>query len=108
MVESFENLDEMFEAMRERMDEADTKVESWQALIRPGEYFRRLNKLGFTIYGEILQEEEPREEHLRHYRLCRASSVACPYGEMGDIHVSTIDSIISKEEYEEAKSRGWR
>lgn len=37
----------------------------------------------------------------------RAYSLACPQGEMGDIHVSTIDEFMSKEQFESARARGW-
>jgi len=98
----------MMEGMRKDMEAADQNVKPWQAAIKPGEYFQRYNQLGFTIYGEILQEEEKRPNHLKHYRLCRAYSVACPQGEMGDIHVSTIDALLSRELFDTARQRGWR
>ncbi len=107
-VYSFDDLDDMFEHMREDMDEADSRVKSWQACIKPGDYFMRESGLGFTIYGEILDEEEPRPEHLKHYRLCKAYSQACRQGEMGDVHVSTIDELIFKEQFEAAQRSGWR
>lgn len=110
MVESFENLDEMMDALRERMHEADKNIASWQALIQPGEYFVRSTQMGFRIYGEVLKDPEDaqRDEYTENYRLCKAYSVACSYGEMGDIHLSVIERIISKEEFDKARTRGWR
>lgn len=107
-VESFDDLDEFFERMEKRMEEADARFQSWQAAIKPGDYFVRYNPLGFNIYGEILNEEEPRDKHLRHYRFCKGYSVACPDGEMGDIHVSQIEALISQETFEAMRKRGWR
>lgn len=104
----FDDLDDMFEHMRKDMDEADSRVETWQARIKAGDYFARWSALGFHVYGEILEEEEPRDKGLEHYRLCRGYSMACPEGEMGDIHVSTIDELITREQFESAKGRGWR
>ena len=109
MVESFDNLDDMLEAMKERMDEADKRIQPWQALIQPGEYFMRPGPPGIAIYGEVLKDPEDlhRDEYTENYRFCKAYSVACPDGELGDVHVSTIDRILSKEEFEAAKRKGW-
>lgn len=104
----FDDLDDMFDQMRNNMDEADRDVKPWQEKVKAGDYFARWSELGFHVYGEILQEDEPREKGLEHYRLCRGYSMACPQGEIGDIHVSAIDELISKEQFESAKERGWR
>ena len=108
VVYSFDNLDDLFDEMEEQGRAADTRVKDWQAKIKAGDYFVRRSGLGFSIYGEILEEEERREKGLEHYRLCRGYSVACRDGEMGDIHVSQIDALLSKEEFQEAKRRGWK
>lgn len=34
-------------------------------------------------------------------------SVACPLGELGDIHRSTVLAVIDKEQFENAKARNW-
>ncbi len=109
-IESFENFEEMMKAMRERMDAADNKIQSWQALIRLGEYFIRKTNLGFDIYGQILNdpEEVKRSKYTQNYRFARCFSTACPAGELGDIHVSTIERILSKEEFDQARRSGWR
>jgi len=106
-VEPFDDLDDLFEKMSANMDAADTRVKPWQAHLKPGDYFVRWSFLGFSIYGEILHEDEPRDKGLEHYRLCRAYSVACPQGDVGDVHVSTIDALLSKRTFEDAKTRGW-
>lgn len=93
--------------MRRDMDEADKRVKPWQTRIKEDDYFVRSSRLGFPIYGQVLSEEERRPRGLQHYRLCRCYSVACPKGEMGDVHVSVIDALITTEDFEEAKSRGW-
>ena len=110
MVEAFDNLDDMLEAMKENMDQADKRIQPWQPLIRPGEYFMRQGPPGITIYGEMLKDpkELKRDEYTENYRFCRAYSVACSEGELGDVHVSTIERIISPEEFQTAKRRGWR
>ena len=108
VVHSFDNLDDLFEEMEEQGRAADERVKDWQKQIKAGDYFVRRSGLGFNIYGEILQEDEPRSRGLEHYRLCRGYSVACRDGEMGDIHVSQIDALLTEEEFKEAKRREWK
>ncbi len=105
--EAFDSFEEMMARLNEQILRADAEVENWQARIKPGDYFRRSSGYGFDIYGEVLQEEEPRELRLRPYRFCNCYSVACPEGEMGDVHVSTIEVLLSKAEFEEAQEQGW-
>lgn len=107
-VYSFDDVDGLFKEMRKDMDAADINAKPWQLKIKAGGYFVRWSELGFNIYGEILVEGEPRQKELQLYRLCRGYSVACPQGEMGDIHVSTIERLLTKAEFEEARKKGWR
>lgn len=106
-VQSFDDFDEMFERMQRDREAADARVQPWQAAIKPGDYFQRNSGYGFHIYGEVLPDPEPREEFLKHYRFCKAYSVACADGELGDVHVSTIDKLIEKTVFEDARKRGW-
>ena len=108
MIEPFDDFDEIMNTLQRRMEEADSHVAPWQSKITAGQYFKRYCPLGFYIYGEILKEEEPREDHLKHYRLCKAYSIACLQGEMGDIHISKVNSLISKEEFDAVQKRGWK
>jgi len=87
---------------------ANARVMPWQSAIVPGQYFYRDSELGFRIYGEVLQEEEPLRKGLENYRFIHGYSVACVEGEMGDIYVCQITKIIPKEEFEEARARSWR
>ena len=48
------------------------------------------------------------EPHLRHYRFCRYFSVACPEGEVGDVHVSTVLCLISRAFFEAIRVAGWQ
>jgi hypothetical protein len=106
--EANDDVEDIFRQMRSDMDAADARVQPWQAEIRAGDYFVKDSLLGFPIYGQILEEHERRPSHLKHYRLCRAYSMACPQGEMGDIHVSSIEALISQEKFSEAREKGWR
>lgn len=63
--------------------------------------------LGFYVYGEILEPDEPYTGHMASYRFCRAYSVACPHGELGDIHISQIERRLDRREFEAMRARGW-
>jgi len=60
--------------------------------VKPGDCFMSDSGEGFLVFGEVL-EGYP-EGRLQHYRFCRCYSVACPEGELGDVHVSTIRCIV--------------
>ena len=107
-VEFFDSFEDMQKRLQEQMRIADSHAGPWQIQIKPGDYFQRDSGYGFPIYGEVLQEDEPREAHVQHYRLCRCYSVVCVEGEVGDVHVSTIEQILTEAEFEEAKEHGWR
>lgn len=104
----FDDLDDFFEYENRNRKAADARVQDWQKALGPGDYFVRDPGLGFNIYGEILELDEPYTGPMEHYRFCRAYSVACPGGELGDIHISQIGKRLAREEFEVAKRRGWR
>lgn len=110
---------------------ADENVRPSQILSH-GDFFLR-EYHGFRIYGEVLDvggvllngqqlsslSEEEREEyddgvaqyaqpHMRFYRFTKCYSVACPRGEMGDVHLSTVVQKLTTEEFLTAKAKGWR
>lgn len=105
---SFDDLDDMFFQLRKDMDEADLRTQPWQIKVKPGDLFVRNTPYGFRIYGKILPEEEPRQLGVQLYRLCEAYSQTCPNGEVGDIHVSTIERLLTQEEFDAVQARGWR
>lgn len=108
------------------------KVQPFQRALKPGDFFVR-EQQDFVIYGEILDPtppaideegldaetlEEMRAEHafevkLRNqphmaaYRFSKCFSRICPTGEMGDIHISPVVKVISKESFEQARRAGW-
>lgn len=106
-IESFDLIDDVWNFMREQNEAADARTRRWQQEIKPGDYFRRPTEHGFYIYGLILEENNPREPGLENYRLSKCYSAVCPYGEMGDIHVSTIEKLLTEEEFLAAQKRGW-
>ena len=108
--QAFDSLEEMFKAIDEARVAADGRVKDWQKAIKPGNFFVQLTDLGITIYGEILDpgdDEFYTSEEGKHYRFCRAFSVACEFGECGDVHISCVSAIISKELFETIRDKGW-
>lgn len=120
----------MFDELEGAMQRADEAVQPWQTVAKPGDYYVRVDRdLGITIYGELLDPtvpadtdhaydagdlEEIREEakiydepHMKHYRWGRHFSVACEDGELGDVHVSTIDTFLTKALFEAARAARW-
>lgn len=94
------------EALWKDKEAADSLVQPWQAKIKARDYFmRRVH--GIPIYGQVLKENK-RPKELKNYRFTKCFSVICPIGEKGEIHVSTIEKILTKEEFKEARMRGWR
>ena len=106
-VESFDSLEAAQQRLREAMEAADARVRPWQAAVGVGDCFVTDcgGEEGFLIFGEVLKGYG--EERLRHYRLCRCFSVACPEGEVGDMHVSTILCVIDRGVFELARLHGW-
>lgn len=96
----YESTEEMLDALTDAMEAADSRVQEWQKAIKKGDCFWQGTDYGFNIYGKVLKNAY-REEHLRNYRFCKCFSEACPEGEMGDVHVSSISGILSREEFEE-------
>ncbi len=104
-VRSFDSWDEIYEKMQRDQQEADSQVKPWQSALKKGDYFHKVHATGISIYGEILRVYKNKE--MKNYRFVRAYSIACPKGELGDNHVSTIEGLLSREEFEEMKMRGW-
>ena len=108
--------------MRKVQERADSIVRPLQAEIKSGQYFvNNKPEYGFAIFGEILDiaklGTDPDEQkyinklysqkHMRYYRPSRAYSVACPMGEVGDVHLSEIDAVIDSELFDWYKQHGW-
>ena len=106
-VEFFDSLEEAQARLRRARKAADGKVKPWQAAIRPGDCFiADSGEEGLLVFGEVL--EGYTEPHLRHYRFCRCHSVACPEGELGDMHVSTVLCRVSRAFFDEMRQEGWQ
>ena len=104
-VEFFASMEEAMQRLEEARQAADARVRRWQAAAKPGDCFITIAEDALVVFGEVLETYgEPR---VQHYRFCRCHSVACPEGELGDVHVSTIACFISRAAFEEARRGGW-
>jgi hypothetical protein len=124
-------IDDLFAAEALNRQAADENVKPDQILAK-GEFFLR-EAHGFQIYGEILDvgdllldgrnladlDEDEREEydeeaavyaqpHMKFYRFTKSHSKLCPHGELGDIHLSTVTRKLTRQEFQAAKTRGWK
>lgn len=106
-VEFFDSLEEAQARLRQAMEAADARVRRWQAAVKVGDCFiADGGEEDLVVFGEVLEGyAEPR---LRHYRFCRCFSVACPEGELGDVHVSTILAVVSRAFFDEMRQAGWQ
>ena len=103
-VEFFASHEEAMARLEEARKAADARVRPWQAAVKPGDRFINFGE-GLVIFGEVL--ETYKEERLKHYRFCGCYSVACPEGELGDVHVSTLVALVSRAFFEAMREQGW-
>jgi hypothetical protein len=96
----YDTTEEMLDSLTDAMETADDNTKEWQKAIKKGDYYMQETEYGFNIYGKVLKNAY-RQKSLRNYRFVKAYSEACPDGEMGDVHVSVISGILSREEFEE-------
>jgi len=106
-VEFFDSLEEAQARLHQAMEAADARVKPWQAAVKVGDCFiADGGEEDLVVFGEVL--EGYTEAHLRHYRFCRCFSVACPEGEVGDVHVSTVLCLVSRAFFEAMRQEGWQ
>ncbi|MHA2026641.1 MAG: hypothetical protein ACW98U_12145, partial [Candidatus Thorarchaeota archaeon] len=103
--EAFDSWEEALEAIDSGRRAADQVTEKWQwEDIVPGCYVVRVAH-GIPIFSEI--EHDYKEVNMQGYVFGAHYSVACPLGELGDIHRSTVLAVIDKEQFDNAKARNW-
>lgn len=107
--ESFDSYEAMMDAINKAREEADKKVQPWQAVIMPGDFFLQATPYGFLIFGQVLEGEGEfyKSEEGKNYRFCKCYSVAVPEGEMGDVHVSVINLVIKEKVFNKFRDKGW-
>ncbi len=100
-----DNWDEALEIIDRSRRAADQVTEKWQwEDIVPGCYIVRVAH-GLVIFSEI--EHDYAEPNMQGFVFGAHYSVACPLGELGDVHRSTVLAVIDKEQFENAKARNW-
>jgi hypothetical protein len=106
-VEFFDSLEEAQARLHQAMEAADARVKPWQAAVKVGDCFiADSGEEDLLVFGEVLEGYQ--ETHLQHYRFCRCFSVACPEGEVGDVHVSTVLCLVSRAFFEAMRQEGWQ
>ena len=105
LVKFYDSWEEMIEDEDRARKEADRRTKDWQKKVKPGDYFVTDSGYGFPIFGKVL--EKYKEKELDNYRFCDCYSSACPEGEKGGVHVSTILSVINEEIFEFYRKREW-
>jgi hypothetical protein len=107
-IEIGESIMDMVIAERRSREKADSNVHSWQREIGKGDCFKRIAD-GMEIYGEVLEDYGSGE--FRNFRECRCYSLSCPEGEIGSVHVATIDRLIDRKTFDKVKTklhRAWK
>jgi hypothetical protein len=116
-VETFETYEEMFESLQKQREQARKQTENLGSFLEkfrePGTCFVQVHPAGFWIYGKVEGSEYEEDQEMLEasfrdgYIFCRAASELCPEGELGSIHISQINAVISPLLYESAKQKGW-
>lgn len=120
-VEFFDSDEEMQAALAANREAASAQVRPWQRAVKPGDFYVHYNEEHeLFVFGEILDPVatcDPDEveyitktyaqPHMADFRFARAYSPLCDEGELGDIHVLTIDVVIWKELFEQYRDLDW-
>jgi hypothetical protein len=94
-VEFGESIVGILEAQERAEKTADKRVQEWQIHIKERDCFIQIASDGLEIFGEVLGPGSS-----KNWRLCRCYSFACPEGEMGYVHVSQINTLINRKNFE--------
>lgn len=110
IVQSFDNVEQLFDALKKGAETADAAVKDWQRKLKVGDFFRQVEG-DLTIFGEVVdspyEEDRARMAEQPNRRMVKAYSMSCPEGELGTIHVSRVQSILTERGFEDAKAKGW-
>lgn len=121
MIYKFDSVDDMVAFVAKSSEVADRRTSSWQQHLKVGDCFTRRSG-GVTLYGEVLDPAVPiapcspedaeeiresasiySEPHMKNYRFCFCFSDWCIGGEYGDVHVSSIERVITRAEFDAAR-----
>lgn len=107
------SLDDFFSAEEKAREAADKRVLPFQAALTTGDKFvRYLRDYDIVVWSRVLApDEEDREiyeqPHMAHYRQTESFSKSCPEGEIGDVHVSSVDLVVTHEQFEQGRKLDW-
>jgi hypothetical protein len=99
--------EEMMEAERRAQKEAARRTADWQKQIVKNDLFVSISPYGFPIFGEVLDDYRNESPEMQYYRFCDCYSIACPEGEKGDVHICTIDALITRNVFDAVRKKGW-
>lgn len=111
-----DDIDDFFRAEQMAQGFAAAKIKPWQRDLKPGDHFVRFSN-GIAIYSKVMPifEEDAEGEETdveksqadSDFRFTKSYSAACPDGELGDVHISTVFKQITEGEFKSFQSRGW-
>jgi len=81
------------------MQAADENTQEWQKAIKKGDCFWQDTEYGFQIYGEVLKNA-PRANTYT-ITVSANATLKLAEGEIGDVHLSVISGLLTREEFEE-------
>jgi hypothetical protein len=110
-VHEFGSEEEFLAFSNQRAEAMDAAVEHWQRALRPGEHFvsRPYETMPldahtvFVQYGRLSYRKGPHANE----PIAECFSVACPEGETGPVHLSTIARKLTRAEFDAARIAGW-
>ena len=117
----YDSFEEMQDSLAKAREVAATFVKPFQKAVKAGDFYVHYNpEYELVVYGEVLDPvasaeadevayltEVYAQPHMADFRFARAYSPLCDDGELGDIHLTTIHKIISKEQFEQFKALDW-
>lgn len=117
IVTTFDSLEDMIEALEEQGKKAKESANNLRSYLEKfrelGTCFVMAHPAGFFIYGQVEGSDYPEDlqdleaSFQDGYVFCRAFSEVCPEGELGSIHISKIEAVISQEGFNGAREKGW-
>lgn len=95
-----EGLDDIFYQEQVAQGFAAAAIKPWQRELAKGHYFVSFVE-GIAVYSKVLEDDDG------DFRFTMSYSAACDYGEMGDVHISTVFQTLSPQQFEAFKKKGW-
>ncbi len=87
----------------------DLQLQDWQRSIKPGDYFVCWYH-GLTIYCEVQPYPEDTgsfELDRKSYLFIRAHSQIEPHGELGLVHRTGVDMLMTSQQFEQMRAEEW-